>query len=224
MTIFSDPDLDNILADAIKRKAAMDKARILDKAKETIAERGKPYGGVEDNFGRIARLWNVYLANEYGTDHGCEITPENVASMMALLKLARLANQKSHEDSWVDAAAYVAIAGELAHRGDAGEAQWVAERENEGGVDEVTDAEIQNFITSDMHRVNMQLVRQAAAGKMAKLSRAFEYTRAPYPRGTVQMKFNFWHEVCNGTAPASAVAEALKFLRRVVEVADRIGA
>jgi len=87
------------------------KRDLLERAIKTIAERGVPYGGVEDNFGRIARLWNGHLVNRFGT--APELAPADVAMMMMLLKIARLENQSNHPDSWTDIAGYAACGAEI---------------------------------------------------------------------------------------------------------------
>ena len=82
--------------------------RILARAAEvTGGERQDSYGPVKPNLQRIAELWTAYL------DCGVTLTPESVAWMMVLLKMARSNNGwPYHEDNYVDAAAYAAIAGE----------------------------------------------------------------------------------------------------------------
>lgn len=90
------------------------KKSVLEAAIQTVADRGVPYGGVEDNFGRIARMWNQHLVNrgllETAT-HG--LGPDDVAMMMILMKVARLQALPSHQDSWVDVAGYAACGGEI---------------------------------------------------------------------------------------------------------------
>lgn len=82
--------------------------RILWQASELVTgERQEQYGPPEENFERIAAGWSVLL--------GVDIEPEQVALCMCWLKIARLV-QGPHEDSYVDAAAYAALAGELAER------------------------------------------------------------------------------------------------------------
>jgi hypothetical protein len=93
------------------------KQKLLDQAKEAVADRGLNYGTPEDNFKRIAEHWNVLLVNrhqidEYKQDHGF-LTPGDVAIMMALMKIARLEHQPDHEDSWVDLAGYAACGAEI---------------------------------------------------------------------------------------------------------------
>lgn len=79
---------------------------ILTEASDLINnDRQSQYGTPQANFGRIAAMWSAYL--------NYPITEADTAVMMALVKAARLANEKKH-DSFVDGAAYFALAGELA--------------------------------------------------------------------------------------------------------------
>jgi len=81
--------------------------RILARAAEvTGGERQDSYGPVAQNLQRIADLWTAYL------DREVVITAEDAAWMMVLLKMARSGAHGYHEDNYVDAAAYAAIAGE----------------------------------------------------------------------------------------------------------------
>lgn len=92
------------------------KKSVLESAIQTVADRGVPYGGVEDNFGRIAALWTTHLMNRYAgtlTDDPPKLDPSDVAMMMALMKIARLEANPSHADSWVDVAGYAACGGEI---------------------------------------------------------------------------------------------------------------
>jgi len=66
--------------------------------------RRKSYGTPEDNFQRIANLWNSHLSEK----DGAPLTPTDVAVMMILMKCARLQETPNHADSWVDIAGYAA--------------------------------------------------------------------------------------------------------------------
>lgn len=99
----------------------MTKRRLLETAIETVAGRGLNYGRPEDNFLRIARLWNVHLLNRHGEGFGGDTTVAlptldaiDVALMMDLMKTARLENSPTHMDSWIDKAGYAACGGEIA--------------------------------------------------------------------------------------------------------------
>ena len=68
---------------------------------EHIVERANQYDAPELNLKRIADSWTNFLKRE--------ISPYEVAVMMAMLKLARL-SQGYHQDTLEDAAAYIALA------------------------------------------------------------------------------------------------------------------
>lgn len=90
------------------------KADILNEAIETVKGRGLNYGKPEDNFQRIALLWNAHMVNRFGLEAAPVLTPQDVSMMMVLLKIARLQNSPEHHDSWVDVAGYAACGGEIA--------------------------------------------------------------------------------------------------------------
>lgn len=75
-------------------------------------KREQDYGKVEDNFSTIARLWAVYLkAAIPGLE--IEIDPVDVAMMMSLLKIARIATGTATADSFIDLAGYAACGCEI---------------------------------------------------------------------------------------------------------------
>lgn len=91
------------------------RADILDTAKGYVLnDRNSTYGSPEDNFKRIARRWTAHLRNigHLGADK--EISPTSVAIMMADVKAARLENNPTHKDSWVDWAGYAACGAGIA--------------------------------------------------------------------------------------------------------------
>lgn len=73
-------------------------------------ERLDRYGSPEDSFARIAAYWNTYL------NAGRILTAENVAMMLALMKIARTEGQKWHLDNLVDACGYLAILNDRIHK------------------------------------------------------------------------------------------------------------
>lgn len=83
---------------------------ILKEAIETVCtDREGMYGSPEDNFRLISDLWSNYL-----NAIKCEwLAPEDVAVMMVLLKIARIATGGSHPDNWIDIAGYAACGGEI---------------------------------------------------------------------------------------------------------------
>ena len=94
------------------------RAEILDAAKKIVTgEREKQYGSPEDNFAVIARFWEVYLS-ERCVGGGAEVTlnPDDVAMLMALMKVARIMTGTFKGDSYIDACGYLACAAEIAGR------------------------------------------------------------------------------------------------------------
>ena len=86
---------------------SLSRERILDTARVLITgDRQDDYGSARDNFARIGKLWEQVL--------GTPVTPGQVGLCMALVKVARLVNSPDHADSFIDAAGYIALAGELA--------------------------------------------------------------------------------------------------------------
>jgi hypothetical protein len=75
--------------------------KLFDEVVSTIQDRGAIYGHPYINHKRIADLWTAYL--DY------PIQPHQAALCMALVKVARLAETASHEDSVKDLLAYVAL-------------------------------------------------------------------------------------------------------------------
>lgn len=83
----------------------------LDSAKECVCKnRNDEYGEPEDSFGTIARLWSACMGKEF--------TPSDVALMLGMVKIARLAANSGHRDSWVDLAGYAACGAECAAKND----------------------------------------------------------------------------------------------------------
>lgn len=84
----------------------MNRGEILDEAKRLInTDRARDYGSPRTNHERIAALWSPIL--------GMTVTPSQVALCMTQVKISRLVQTSDHTDSFIDAAAYLAIAGEL---------------------------------------------------------------------------------------------------------------
>ena len=85
----------------------MNRQEILQEAiRLTSTDRQKNYGEPLVNHQRIAAIWSVILEQE--------VTPSQVALCMVGVKLARLVETPDHLDSFVDAAGYIGIAGEIA--------------------------------------------------------------------------------------------------------------
>ena len=81
----------------------------LDEAKKIVCnDRETQYGSPENNFQVIADLWQAYL--------GMDISPEDVAIMMTLMKIARIRSGSFKGDSWIDAIGYMACGAEVAKK------------------------------------------------------------------------------------------------------------
>lgn len=88
-----------------------DRSDILLTAENLISgDRAETYGDPVDNFRRIGIIWAAVLG------YTSPIPPDMVALMLAGLKMARLSDNLTHEDSWVDLAGYAALGGEVAER------------------------------------------------------------------------------------------------------------
>jgi len=83
--------------------------RLLEHASQiTSSDRNKAYGNPEDNFANIAAYWSAYV--KQSSDLDIEFSPQDIAHMMILMKVARLATNPDHYDSLVDVAGYAACA------------------------------------------------------------------------------------------------------------------
>lgn len=83
----------------------MTKKELLEKAIETVADRGTSYGTPLENFSQIALLWSTILK--------CPVTPHQVALCNIAIKMARLLRTPDHVDSVVDIAGYAACLAEV---------------------------------------------------------------------------------------------------------------
>ena len=90
----------------------MNRYQALAAAEATVKNREGAYGSPQENFERIAAIWNVILAGKLGKEH--EISAADVGMMMMGLKLARLIETPDHRDSAIDAAGYAALLAEIA--------------------------------------------------------------------------------------------------------------
>ena len=87
----------------IKIKKALDFLR--DAGTLVEGDRALEYGDKVINHNNIAKLWSAYLDQP--------LTGHEVGVMMCLLKIARTKIGKRTRDTYVDGAAYMAIAGEI---------------------------------------------------------------------------------------------------------------
>ena len=78
-----------------------------DTERAVMADRNADYAPPEENFRRIADLWNLYLEGR------SEVTPYDTAIMMVLVKVARIQASPHLMDHLVDIAGYAACAGDV---------------------------------------------------------------------------------------------------------------
>ena len=93
----------------------MNREQILEAARKCVCgERQQDYGEAENSFTVIADFLGRYLA-EKCVSPGADVclNPEDVAAMMALLKISRIATGHGKDDNWIDLAGYAACGGEI---------------------------------------------------------------------------------------------------------------
>lgn len=95
-------------------KHRLTRADILHAAEKCVCgQREQDYGTPEDNFETIAEFWETYLSRACVDEAGgVYIDATDVAMMMALLKIARIAGGSGTRDSFIDLAGYAACGAE----------------------------------------------------------------------------------------------------------------
>lgn len=89
----------------------MNRSEILESARRcVVGDREEDYGNPENNFARIGKFWSAYL--------GVPVNAKDVAALLALMKIARIASGHAKSDNWVDLAGYAACGGEIETEGD----------------------------------------------------------------------------------------------------------
>jgi len=90
----------------------MKAVEICHRAAELVSgDRNRQHGDARENHAKIAQLWNAYLLIRRRDEKLLEA--EDVATMMALLKIARMELGEFNPDDAVDAAGYIALRGQL---------------------------------------------------------------------------------------------------------------
>ena len=101
--------LEKPAVDARQESEPWTRKRVLSEAERCVCgKREQDYGMPEDSFQKIRNFWTAYL------NYAVKIDAEDVAAMMALLKIARISENPQHMDSWVDLAGYASCGGEIA--------------------------------------------------------------------------------------------------------------
>lgn len=108
------PDIREVVeenSEDAKRK--LTRADILHAAEKCVCgQRETDYGTSENNFKAIAELWEAYLNKACTRGVNVCVEAKDVAVMMALLKIARIAAGGGKADSWIDLAGYAACGAE----------------------------------------------------------------------------------------------------------------
>ena len=101
--------LEKPAVDARPKPEHWTRKRVLSEAERCVCgQREQDYGTPEDSFQKIGTFWTAYL------NYAVKIDAEDVAAMMALLKIARISENPQHMDSWVDGCGYFSCGGEIA--------------------------------------------------------------------------------------------------------------
>lgn len=80
---------------------------VLDTAKALVnKDRNNQYGPPIDDFAKTAAMWTVYVQAVLRDRDALE--PHDVAAMMSLLKISRIAWSPDNKDNWIDLAGYAA--------------------------------------------------------------------------------------------------------------------
>lgn len=93
----------------------MTRKEILSNAEKCVCgDRDEQYGSPENSFRVIAAFWTQYVAEKCAPLGAIiDIGAEDVAAMMVLFKMARVATGQNKADNWIDAAGYAACGGEI---------------------------------------------------------------------------------------------------------------
>lgn len=85
--------------------------KILETARNIVAQREGVHGEKNRNMANIRRFWNVFLDTRDNVN--APLTSFEVAMMMALLKIARTQTGQRNADDVLDAIGYLAIGHEV---------------------------------------------------------------------------------------------------------------
>lgn len=99
----------------MKKDCTTGRADILRNAEQCVCgDRDTQYGSPEKSFKVISNFWSDYLREKFIKTGGIyDLSSSDVAAMMCLFKIARVATGTSKKDNWIDLAGYAACGGEL---------------------------------------------------------------------------------------------------------------
>lgn len=93
----------------------MTRKQLLEEATKCVLhDRNATHGEPEDNFRTIATYWTEYLRAAGVLQEDTRVRSEDVAALMVLHKVSRLATSPEKPDHWIDIAGYAACGGECA--------------------------------------------------------------------------------------------------------------
>ena len=95
----------------------MDNARkkLLDTAESLVnGDRNVEYGDPIDDFRKTAEMWTVYLNSVFSQRP--HLVAHDVAALLCMLKLSRIAWSPERADNWVDLAGYAACGWDCVER------------------------------------------------------------------------------------------------------------
>lgn len=88
----------------------MTRQEVLESALSCVnGDRQQDYGTPEMNFSVIAVMWSAYLSRK----GDMFIDAKDVAAMLSILKIVRIASGHAKADNWIDLAGYAACGGEI---------------------------------------------------------------------------------------------------------------
>lgn len=109
-----DVSIKGVAPDAPAATRESTRKNILETAIQCVCtDREQQYGSPEDNFHVVSELWTAYMGNNKGR-WNIIFTAHDVAMMMCLLKIGRIASGQAKADNYIDLAGYAACAGEIA--------------------------------------------------------------------------------------------------------------
>jgi hypothetical protein len=86
--------------------------KVLLDAGNAIRERHKEHGHTERSFGMIGEMWSTYITHAFTVRGDNKLKPQDIAQMMAILKIARSIYGYSM-DNFTDGAGYTSLAAML---------------------------------------------------------------------------------------------------------------
>jgi len=103
--------------DEVQRAHEKAYERVMSMVEEIQDDRQNDYGDAEESHDNIAKFWNAYLERKKFSAVFDGLDATDVAVMLSLMKISRLAYKRKH-DSFVDFAAYADFALQFETKGE----------------------------------------------------------------------------------------------------------